>query len=363
MAEQVKVKGVDLGWITISAIDPVTTIDTAGLVDDYPVGFGVKAAFSGLSGAVLPNIGVLFVMGAAGADDYPGILLYEHARATVLPGAGVQNAKGNGLMIVNGSSAIADNAIFSGASSHGIQLDNGRVQAERVDCSHAGEIGIFAENGSHAVIDWCDCSHAGKYGILAKGRSTVQASEANCSNAGNNGIYADGASIIAAYKATCSNCAERGVLAKGASTINCPEVVARNCGGPDVAGGIGAFNGSTINAENADCSGCVGPNAVLADCGSMVNARSANLSGSGGRGVGVFGGSTVNALGADCSGAAGDGILVSGGSTVNAQGADCSASSGVGIVVLGGSTVNAQGATGTTSQTPNTLTAAGIIFK
>ena len=340
MTEQVVVKGVDLGWITIEGADPVTTIDTAGLVDEYPVGSGAKAAFSGLSGAVLPNIGVLFAMGAAGADDYPGILLYEHARATVLPGAGVQNAKGSGMMILNGSSAIADNAIFSGAAGHGISLDNGRVQAVRVDCSNAG-----------------------KYGIYAKGRSTVQASEANCSNAGNNGICADGASIIAAYKATCSNCAERGVLAKGASTINCPEVVARNCGGPDVAGGIGAFNGSTINAENADCSGCVGPNAVLADCGSMVNARSANLSGSGGRGVGVFGGSTVNALGADCSGAAGDGILVSGGSTVNAQGADCSASSGVGIVVLGGSTVNAQSATGTTSQTPNTLTAAGIIFK
>jgi hypothetical protein len=72
----------------------------------------------------------------------------------------------------------------------------------------------------------------------------------------------------------------------------------------------------------------------------MVNASYANLSGSGGRGVKVSCSSTVNAQGADCSGAAGDGI-----------------------VVIGGSTVNAQGATGTTSQTPNTLTAAGIIFK
>jgi hypothetical protein len=189
MAEQVAVKGVDLGWITISAIDAVTTIDTAGLVDDYPVGSGVKAAFSGLSGAVLPNIGVLFVMGAAGADDHPGILLYEHARATVLPGAGVQNAKSNGMMIVNGSSAIADNAIFSGASSHGISLDNGRVQAVRVDCSNAGLNGIQAENGSNAVIDECDCSNAGKVGIYAKGRSTVQASEANCEGCAVWGVF------------------------------------------------------------------------------------------------------------------------------------------------------------------------------
>ena len=318
MAEQVAVKGVDLGWITITALDPETTIDTAGLVDDYPVGSGAKAAFSGLSGAVLPNIGVLFAMGAAGgADDYPGILLYEHARATVLPGAGVQNAKGNGLMILNGSSAIADDAIFSGATHHGISLDNGRVQAVRVDCSNAGENGIQAE-----------------------GRSTVQASEANCSNAGKVGIYAVGASIIEAYKATCSNCADWGVLANEASTINCPEVVARNCGGPDMRGGIGAFRGATINAENADCSGCVGQSAVLANFGSMVNASYANLSGSGGCAVGVFGGSTVNA-----------------------QGADCSASSADGIVLFGGSTVNAHGATGTTSETPNTLTAAGIIFK
>ncbi|OQC04554.1 MAG: hypothetical protein BWX80_02433 [Candidatus Hydrogenedentes bacterium ADurb.Bin101] len=340
MAEQVVVKGVDLGWITITAIDPVTTIDTAGLVDDYPVGSGAKAAFSGLSGAVLPNIGVLFAMGAAGADDYPGILLYEYARATVLFGAGVQNAKGSGMMIMNGSSAIADNAIFSGASGHGIQLENGRVWAREADCSNAGENGIQAE-----------------------GRSTVQASEADCSNAGKVGIYARDASIIAADRAICEGCAEWGVLAQGASTINCSGVVARNCGSPGVAGGIGALGGSTVNAENADCSGCVGQNAVLANYGSMVNARNANLSGSSGRGVGVFGGSTVNAQGADCSGAAGDGILVSGGSTVNAQGADCSGAAGDGIALFGGSTVNAHGATGTTSATPNTLTAAGIIFK
>jgi len=340
MAEQVAVKGIDLGWITITAVDPVTTIDTAGLVDDYPVGSGVKAAFSGLSGAVLPNIGVLFAMGAAGADDYPGILLYEHARATVLPGAGVQNAKGSGMMIVNGSSAIADNAIFSGAAGHGISLDNGRVQAVRVDCSHAGRNGIQAENGSHAVINWCDCSHAGVNGISAEGRSTVQASKANCSNAGLFGIYADDASIIAADEATCEGCAGWGVFAKGASTINCPKVDARNCGGTGGTGGIGALAGSTVNAQGANCSGA------------------------GKNGIKTLGGSTVNAQGANCSGAGGNGIVVSGGSTVNAQGADCSASSsGAGIVVSGGSTVNAQLSTGTTSETPNTLTAAGIIFK
>ena len=363
MAEQVAVKGVDLGWITITAIDPVTTIDTAGLVDEYPVGTGVKAAFSGLSGAVLPNIGVLFAMGAAGADDYPGILLYEHARAIVLPGAGVKDAKGSGMMILNGSSAIAGNAIFSGASNHGISLDNGRVWASEADCSHAGNEGILAENGSNAVIDKCDCSHAGINGISAQGRSTVQASEANCSNAGKVGIYANDASIIAADEATCEGCAQWGVLAKGASTINCPEVDARNCGGPGVGGGIGALGGSTINAEYADCSGCVGQNAVLADYGSMVNARNANISGSSGRGIVVFGGSTANAQGADCSGAGGDGIVVHGGSTVNAQDADCSGAGGYGIVVSNGSTVNAHAATGTTNETPNTLTAAGIIFK
>jgi hypothetical protein len=339
MAEQVVVKGVDLGWITITAIDPVTTIDTAGLVDDYPVGTGVKAAFSGLSGAVLPNIGVLFAMGAAGADDYPGILLYEHARATVLPGAGVQNAKSNGLIIVNGSSAIADNAIFSGAAGHGISLDNGRVQAVRVDCSNAGQNGIQAE-----------------------GRSTVQASEANCSNAGEVGIYADGASTIEAYKATCSNCAKWGVLAKGASTINCPEVDARNSGEPGVTGGVGVSGGSTVNAQGADCSGA-GGDGMLVLGGSTVNAQGATCSGAGGYGIVVFGGSTVNAQGADCSGAVVDGIVVSGGSTANAQGADCSGAGGDGMVVEGGSTVNAQGATGTTSETPNTLTANGIIFR
>ncbi len=40
-----------------------------------------------------------------------------------------------------------------------------------------------------------------------------------------------------------------------------------------------------------------------------------------------------------------------------------SGAAGDGIEVSGGSTVNAMGATGTTSETPNTLTAAGIIFQ
>lgn len=366
MAEQVAVKGVDLGWITITAIDPVTTIDTAGLVDDYSVGSGVKAAFSGLSGAVLPNIGVLFAMGAAGADDYPGIFLYEHARATVLPGAGFQDAKGSGMMIVNGSSAIADNAIFSGASGHGISLDNGRVQAVRVDCSNAGRNGIFAENGSNAVIDKCVCSHAGLNGIEAEGRSTVQASEANCSNAGKHGIYANDASIIAADEATCEGCAQWGVLAEGASTINCPEVDARNCGGPGLGGGIGALGGSTVNAEDADCSGCLGPNTIAA-LGSKIIADGADLSRDlmvAGRAVSASQGSDVSIQGSDCQGSYGDAVVAASGSRINAQAANTDNSGGQGFLWLGGSMINAAAATGTTGANPvNTLSPDGICFK
>lgn len=366
MVEQVVVKGVDLGWITITAIDPVTTIDTAGLVDDYPVGSGVKAAFSGLSGAVLPNIGVLFAMGAAGADDYPGIFLYEHARATVLPGAGVQNAKGSGMMILNGSSAIAGNAIFSGASGHGISLDNGRVQAVRVDCSNAGRNGIFAENGSNAVIDKCVCSHAGLNGIEAEGRSTVQASEANCSNAGKHGIYANDASIIAADEATCEGCAQWGVLAEGASTINCPEVDARNCGGPGLGGGIGALGGSTVNAEDADCSGCLGPNTIAA-LGSKIIADGADLSRDlmvAGRAVSASQGSDVSIQGSDCQGSYGDAVVAASGSRINAQAANTDNSGGQGFLWLGGSMINAAAATGTTGANPvNTLSPDGICFK
>ena len=83
-----------------------------------------------------------------------------------------------------------------------------------------------------------------------------------------------------------------------------------------------------------------------------------------GGGIGAFGGSTVNAQDADCSGAGGDGIVVTGGSTVNAQAANAGNSGGRGFLWLRGSMINATAATGTTGANPvNTLSPDGICFK
>jgi len=73
--------------------------------------------------------------------------------------------------------------------------------------------------------------------------------------------------------------------------------------------------------------------------------------------------STINADGADASGAGARGIYAYHGSTINANGADASGDGGDHIRVYYGSTINANGATGTLSQTANTVTANGIIFR
>jgi hypothetical protein len=77
-------------------------------------------------------------------------------------------------------------------------------------------------------------------------------------------------------------------------------------------------------------------------------------------------GSSISCQGIDASGAATNGVRSSNGSninakSVNAQMGDTTSSSD--IVVLNGSIINATDATGGLSQTSNTVTANGIIFK
>ena len=92
------------------------------------------------------------------------------------------------------------------------------------------------------------------------------------------------------------------------------------------------------------------------------------LAGAGVNDAGTYGiyavrGSTINADAADASSAGTYGIFASVGSTINAAAADASSAGTYGIFAASGSTINAYAATGSLSQTANTLTPAGIIFK
>ena len=81
------------------------------------------------------------------------------------------------------------------------------------------------------------------------------------------------------------------------------------------------------------------------DAGSSANVLGGKgFIGAGAIGIYVAQGSTINAQGANCSNAGAIGIQAIHGSTINAQGANCSNAGAIGIYAADGSTINAQGA-------------------
>jgi len=159
MAEQVLVRGLDLGWITIVGEDAETIIThtalTTAFYSSYPA-FGVD------KGGTSPVIGQLFRFNVekVGGEKHGLVTLGAGSSADVLSGKG-----------------------FIGAGTHG----------------------IFAKRGSTINAYGANCSNAGAVGIFALDGSTINARSANCSNAGTVGIYADTASTINAYEAIIQN--------------------------------------------------------------------------------------------------------------------------------------------------------------
>ena len=132
------------------------------------------------------------------------------------------------------------------------------------------------------------------------------------------------------------------------------------------ANGLYAVNGSTINANGANCSNS-GQYGILSSSASTINAASANCSNAGSAGVYAYC-STINANGANCSNSGIIGIYAYC-STINAQGANCSNAGVIGVYSQQGSTINAYNAiiqnqtTGTARvliQNGSTVEAAGI---
>ena len=183
MAEQVLVRGLNLGWITIVGEDAETIINHTALttalnVTNYPA-FGVD------NGGTSPVIGQLFRFN-------------------------VEKVGGNkhGLMTFGaGSSAnLLYNTGFIGAGSYGIYASScSTIDARAVFATNAGTYGIFAELGSTINAANVLATNAGSIGILAVYNAKVDAAGSNASNAVNYGVYADNCSTIDITGATIQN--------------------------------------------------------------------------------------------------------------------------------------------------------------
>jgi len=274
MAEQVLVRGLDLGWITITAADAETTITNTALTTDFTTadyGFDSYPVFGVSKGGVLPRIDQLFRFDVANTySNKHGIMaIGAGSSADVMAGEGVNDAGERGIYAIRGSTINANAADASGAGTYGIVASRGStINADAADASGAGSHGILANEGSNINADGVYASGAGSHGIHANEGSNINADGADVSGAGDNGIHAS--------------------------------------------------SGSTINAERVDASGVVS-HGIVASRGSIVNAYSADASGAGSHGILAIRCSTINAYAADASSAGTYGINVHRGSTINAE--------------------------------------------
>jgi len=226
MAEQVLVRGLDMGWVTITGADAETTITNTALTTDFTTavyGFDSYPAFGVSKGGVLPRIDQLFRFDVANVGDSKhGIMAVgAGSSADVLAGAGVNDAGTHGIYASNGSTINAEGANAPGAGSYGILASRGAtINAEGADASGAGTHGIFAIRGATINAYSANASGAGTHGIYASNGSTINAEGANAPGAGTHGIYAYNGSTINAEDADASGAGSFGIYAHNGSTIN-----------------------------------------------------------------------------------------------------------------------------------------------
>lgn len=148
MAEQVLVRGIDLGWITIVGEDAETVITHTALTTNFTgadYAFTSYPAFGVSKGGVSPRIGQLFRFNVekVGGEKHGIMAIGAGSSAEVLVGKGFIGAGYNGIYALVGSIVFADSANISNAGINGIYADSGAIiSANRVNVSNAGSSGI-----------------------------------------------------------------------------------------------------------------------------------------------------------------------------------------------------------------------------
>lgn len=381
--EQVFVRDLDLGWVTITSEDAVVSVARDALVDqvatlEYPAWLAENAT--------LPTIGCMFEMDTSGPMlEQNGVMLRKVSKACFLPGSGFQGAAHRNIDVHQASRLSATEADFSNSLTIGVRVGNGSIATLRYCAiSGCGNDNVAVGGASLAILADTDLTNGGRNGLSVSGNSRVSAATADCSgaaedcisaqyggliqatdgalamNAGHDGVVASSGATIIADGVDASNADRYGFYALNGATIQASGTTADNC-----AYGYYAIGASIINAPGSQGVGCAS-RAVKAYEASTINVPDFDGTGSGDVGVEAEEGSTINAHSADFSGATNYGILALSSSRICAtfaNGQRGGAPSPTDIAVGAGSHINAGGATGGLNHPKNTLTEDGVIFQ
>jgi hypothetical protein len=333
MNEQVILRGVDMGWVTITAVDPAVTIVRSALTV-RPTGSNNYAAFTGYENAVLPVIGAQFSMNSTGtATERGGVFVWKNSGVVVLPDCGVNNCGGRGLHVSDSSWATAREGEFTGCGDMAVRVSNSStLAAEGFNGRTAGSIGIAMAGGSTAHVQNSFFSTSG-------GRPfSIEASYCYA-----NSLTADGCTLAGQVY-------DGGILSGNG-------IIITNA----VDDALLVYQGGHAAISNCDLGNAGNDALVVQDC-SSVEAENGLFDSAGQDAVRMDHGSRGNFNLANLSGAGRYGLLCDNSSTASARSANASTAGTTGFRIDRGSFISCFGATGTLSTTKNVLTTNGAIF-
>jgi len=212
MREQVFVRGHDLSWITITAEDDEVIVDGNYITRSYQSTI-IYPVFCADNGGILPIISCLFSM--INVNGRRGIFVNTGAKCYINKNCGFKNAYVN-LLMSSGATVIAEEAYLSDAQYIGIEVSDGYLFANEVNCSNCGDIGIKIFY-SVANICYAEVLNCGTYGVYCNG-SIVNAYGSNVSG-GHYGIYVTDGSIVNAYFLNASG-SQYGIYVTGGSIVS-----------------------------------------------------------------------------------------------------------------------------------------------
>lgn len=419
--EQIILKKIDLGWITITSESPQVYVDrdsiTTVVSDDR------KPVFSGSDNAVLPIIAVQFILSSGTNERVDGVCVFRGSKATLIEPAGFKgfyrglgayfnseiNYYRNGLSLDTYSGQLAD---FSGSLDSGFyatfnstigvpyaNLDdatyhgamgiwNSIVDVYRSRARNCGGYGFYVRDGSRMNARETDASGC-DVGYYALHKSTINArfkpdtGVSNSMGASNCriGVYALHNSDIDAEEMKATDCTEFGLYAGHTSSIECrlgdfsrsttgakaecnSRINARSCTAQYCTIGLEADEASTISATLSILNNC-SSNAAYAQYCSTIDMESAQALNCGSVAVLARDNSRINANSVVATGAGVRGVNATEGSVINCKDANFrrgTVDNGSDMVVYDGGQIIAVGATGGYNVVPFTVTTNGIVF-
>jgi hypothetical protein len=281
MTEQVYVKNVNLGFITISSEDAEVSINASGFVENVTEtaygasGFalGSSAAFTGYGNATIPVINVLFNFNQTGISGRTnGIFLVYGANGRVARGKGFKNGLSNGYSVMEGSRLYATDTICTGHNGNNISCYRGSYILFRAGIATGSVAGYGAYLDNASTIDCIsgDFSTNALGGLWISGLSFASANRITANNNVGNGITADSGSIVDAHNSTILNSSQRGIQCDGA-TVNVNDAVITGSGSQS----INITNNGNVTAKNANLTGAKATNAVYVNGGGSCNISNA----------------------------------------------------------------------------------------